>query len=144
MIRAAADTFCVEVEPGTDGFNVTNAPTDAVYGPIMTTVTLIESKGRRLCLIMPNGLAHTFGLYVRMQRVCADILGIGPDDVVVPNSHNHSSPQFSREPLSAFWGEGEASDPVPLTEVGRRCARPRRARGASESNRHLRSSPGFQ
>lgn len=120
MMRAAAETFQVEEQAGADGFNLTAAPIENVYGPIQTTVTLVESHGKWLCLVMTHALTHTRALYQAIQRACRDAIGKKSAEVFVFNSHNHSSPQLTREPTRAFWGEGKRRGRPELTPIGER------------------------
>jgi len=120
VIQAAATTFSIEERVGGRGLNLTAVPVKAVHGPIKTTVALIKSGGRRLCLVMPHAIIHTPSLYRATQQVCREVVGANGAGVVVFNSHNHSSPQLSREPSRAFWAEGSRQGPPPLTPVGRR------------------------
>ena len=119
-LHAAAQTFAVEEKVGASGFNMTAAPVAAVYSPIHTTVALLECDGKRTCLIFPNLIMHTHALYRAIQRTCAQAVGVRPGDVVVFNSHNHSSPHVSHEPTRAFWAGAAGSRNCDLTPFGKR------------------------
>ena len=120
MILAAATTFAIEEDVGAACFNMTAAPVAAVYGPVKTTVAMLEVRGRRLCLVMSHALTHTFALRQAIRGTCRAAAGVRPRDVVVFSSHNHSSPQLSREPARAFWGEGARRGLPDPTPAGRR------------------------
>lgn len=118
MIRAAAAGFDTWESEGVPSFNHTAARIEKVFGPLRTAVVILEGDQQRVCLVAPNLIADSPGLYRLFQQVVGKAAGIEASQVVVFHSHNHTAPKMSDEPPEAEWSEIDADAPFRLLPVG--------------------------
>ena len=72
-----------------------------VHEPLYVQVLLFEQGERRHCLIAIDSLGLTTARSDRLREKAAQMLGIGPENIMLNFSHTHSAPA----PLSPLNGE---------------------------------------
>lgn len=91
-MRVAAQTFSITPATGGVGLSLTARPVEHVYTPLQTTLTLIEQKDLRFCILSTHAVTNLYRFSVVLQRAVARVLNINPSHVLCFSSHNHCAP----------------------------------------------------
>ena len=95
MIRVAAETFSVTPRLGSEGDFLSKEKVSSVYGPLKTTITLIEDEQTSVCVITSHFLTHIYPYSNLLRERVAEALRISRERVFSFSSHNHSCVQLT-------------------------------------------------
>lgn len=99
MLHVSAATFAVTTEIGSEGLSLSHAGVLDVFSPLKNTLLLLDDGTTRCALLMTQ-FAICFTCESNLlRRAVGDALGIPMEQVLVFSSHNHCTPNFTREAI---------------------------------------------
>jgi hypothetical protein len=91
-MKVSADTFSFTPAPDNPGLSLTGKPVERIYGPLQTTLTLIEDGDQRFCILTTHVFTHLYRYSNVLRPAIAAVLNILPSHVLCFSSHNHCAP----------------------------------------------------
>jgi hypothetical protein len=118
QLRAAALDF--DIVPGTGGptSSKVGALVQKVEGPLKTTVTLLESKGERVCIIAPHmNSPKGVNISLLIRRTAAEALNMPMERVLLMVSHNHTDLNLASNHIEAYSAISMKPEEIPAPKL---------------------------
>jgi len=92
MLKAASTCFANDIKIGYPAFSSMEAKVEKVFGPLKTTITLLENDDQRICLLTTAFPTQENKLSDEIRKVMVDELKIPILHALVFTSHDHCVP----------------------------------------------------